>query len=108
MIVVFAMAAALWGLGALMKLPHRARLYMIGLLYVGVLFIQIALPPGHPLRLATGESAALWILIGVFAAIAVLYGRVVKGLKSRALTKEQTEAKPALRGTKFSASELER
>ena len=32
MIVVFAMAAALWGLGALMKMPRTARLYMIGLL----------------------------------------------------------------------------
>ena len=108
MIVVFAMAAALWGLGALMKMPRTARLYMIGLLYVGVLFIQIALPVGHPLRMATGESAALWILLGVFAAIAVLYGRVVKGLKTRALVKEQGEAAPVQRSASFSASELER
>ncbi len=92
MITVFAMAAALWGIGALMKMPARARLYMIGLLYIGVLFVQIALPLGHPLRMATGESAALWILIGVFAAVAVLYGRVIKGLKDRALVKEGANA----------------
>ena len=108
MIVVFAMAGALWGLGALMKMPRKARLYMIGLLYVGVLFIQIALPLGHPLRMATGESAALWILLGVFAALAVLYGRIVKGLKDRALIKEQREASPVTRSERFSASELER
>jgi molybdopterin/thiamine biosynthesis adenylyltransferase len=108
MIVVFAMAAALWGIGALMNIPRTARLYMIGLLYVGVLFIQIALPLGHPLRMATGESAALWILIGVFAAIAVLYGRVVKGLKTRALVKERKDNKAVARGESFSASELER
>lgn len=108
MIVVFAMAAALWGLGALMQMPRTARLYMIGLLYVGVLFIQIALPLGHPLRMATGESAALWILLGVFAAVAVLYGRVVKGLKDRALVKEKSEAAPVQRSANFSASELER
>lgn len=108
MIVVFSMAAALWGLGALMKMPRSARLYMIGLLYIGVLFIQIALPEGHPLRLATGESAALWILIGVFAAVAVLYGRVVKLLKDRALVKEKADAPAVVRGDSFSASELER
>lgn len=108
MIVVFSMAAALWGLGAVMKMPRRARLYMIGLLYVGVLFIQIALPMGHPLRLATGESAALWILLGVFAALAVVYGRVVKVLKGRALVKEQADAPKVTRGARFSESELER
>ncbi|WP_439521758.1 HesA/MoeB/ThiF family protein [Marivita sp.] len=108
MITVFAMAAALWGIGALMKMPARARLYMIGLLYIGVLFVQIALPLGHPLRMATGESAALWILIGVFAAVAVLYGRVIKGLKDRALVKEGANAPPVTRGDNFSASELER
>ena len=108
MIVVFAMAGALWGLGALMKMPRRARFYMIALLYVGVLFIQIALPLGHPLRMATGESAALWILLGVFAAIAVLYGKVVKGLKARALVKEEGVALPVQRSVSFSASELER
>lgn len=108
MIVVLSMAAALWGLGALMKMPRNARLYMIGLLYIGVLFIQIALPEGHPLRLATGESAALWILIGVFAAVAVLYGRVVKRLKDRALVKEETDAPKGVRGENFSASELDR
>ncbi|WP_292292795.1 molybdopterin-synthase adenylyltransferase MoeB [Marivita sp.] len=108
MIVVFAMAAALWGLGVVMKIPRTARLYMIGLLYIGVLFIQIALPSGHPLRMATGESAALWILIGVFAAVAVLYGRVVKGLKDRALIKEEAEAPRAPRSESFSPSELER
>ena len=108
MIVVFAMAGALWGLGALMKMPRRARFYMIALLYVGVLFIQIALPLGHPLRMATGESAALWILLGVFAAIAVLYGKVVKGLKARALVKEEGAALPVQRSVSFSASELER
>ncbi len=79
MIVVFSMAAALWGLGALMKMPKTARLYMIGLLYVGVLFIQIALPMGHPLRMATGESAALWILLGFLLRLPCFMGRSSKG-----------------------------
>ncbi|SHG71537.1 HesA/MoeB/ThiF family protein [Marivita hallyeonensis] len=108
MIVVFAMAGALWGLGAMMRMPRSARLYMIGLLYVGVLIVQIALPMGHPLREATGGSAALWLLIGVFAAIAVVYGRVIRGLRGRAVAKETEETPPVQRPASFSNAELER
>ncbi|MFP7674205.1 HesA/MoeB/ThiF family protein [Marivita sp. S0852] len=108
MIVVFAMAFALWGLGAILRIPRKGRLYMVGLLYIGVLFIQIALPMGHPLRLATGESAMLWIMIGVFAAIVVLYGQVIRVLKGRAEIKEQAEAVPVARSASFSPAELER
>jgi molybdopterin/thiamine biosynthesis adenylyltransferase len=102
------MAGALWGLGAILKMPRQARLYMIGLLYVGVLIIQIVLPAGHPLRMATGESPALWLLLGAFALIAMLYGRVVKALKTRAVAKEAGEAEPVSRAGSFSATELER
>ncbi|MFP7570978.1 HesA/MoeB/ThiF family protein [Marivita sp. S2033] len=108
MIVVFAMAAALWGIGIAMNVPRRARLYMIGLLYTGVLFIQIALPLGHPLRMATGQSAALWIFIGVFAVIAVVYGRIIKLLKDRASEKSASGAAPVTRNGAFSGTELER
>nr|WP_283254982.1 molybdopterin-synthase adenylyltransferase MoeB [Marivita sp. GX14005] len=106
--MVLALAAFLWAVGALLKLPYRARLYMIGLLYVGVLFIQIVLPQGHPLRLATGQSAALWIILGVFAALAAAYGRVVRALKARAERKEAAERRPVAREGRFSSSELER
>ena len=108
MIVVFVMAGALWGLGSIMRIPRSARLYMIGLLYIAVLFLQIALPAGHPLREATGGSAALWVLIGVFGAIAALYGRGIGRLRSRAAAKESAETPPATRSESFSATELER
>ncbi|HKK98354.1 MAG TPA: HesA/MoeB/ThiF family protein [Marivita sp.] len=108
MIVVFAMAAALWGMGAMMGAPRQARLYMLGLLYIAVLFLQIALPAGHPLREATGGSAALWLMIGAFAALALGYGRVIKRLRGKV---EENEDKPevqVVRGENFSATELER
>lgn len=108
MIVVFAMAAALWGMGAMMGAPRTARLYMIGLLYIAVLFLQIALPFGHPLREATGGSPALWLLIGVFAALALVYGRFVKGLRGRAEAREEAEVVPVARSETLSATELER
>ncbi len=108
MIVVLAMAGALWGLGAILGMPRAARGYMIGLLYVAVLIIQVMLPAGHPLREATGESPALWLMIGAFAVIAALYGKVLKRLKGRAEEKEISETVPVQRGASFSPTELER
>lgn len=55
MALVLVLAAGLWGLGALTKTPQNARWLMIGLLYVAVLFINIALPDGHILREQTGR-----------------------------------------------------
>lgn len=108
MIVVLAMAGALWGLGAILKMPRMARLYMIGLLYVAVLIVQVALPSGHPLRMATGESPAPWLLIGGFAVIAGVYAALVRNLKARAVAKEAGNAAPVVRTGAFSAAELER
>lgn len=59
MLFVAFLAAVLWGIGALMRVPHAARFYMLGLLFVIVLALQIILPDGHPLREATGGSPAL-------------------------------------------------
>ena len=83
MIVVFAMAATLWGIGAVMKTPHQARWIMVGLLFVGVLIIHTVLPDGHPLREGTGGDARLWLLFLGFAALALVYRRGLLWLKAR-------------------------
>ena len=54
MLLVFLMAAGLWGLGWALGTPKQARFLMIGLLLVAVLALQVVLPAGHPLREATG------------------------------------------------------
>ncbi len=89
-----------------MKAPYRARWLMIGLLYVLVLALQVALPDGHPFRMATGESPALWLIIGGFAALAVGYRAILRKLKGRA---EEAEARvaPAPQGP-FTDTELNR
>lgn len=92
MLLVLALAALLWGLGALMKAPRRARFVMIAILFGGVLLLQLVLPDGHPVRQATGESPALWLILGGFALIGVGYGQVLKRLRRRA---EASEAPPA-------------
>ena len=60
MMVVLTMAAALWGIGAAMGTPRRARWIMIGILLLLVNLAQILLPEGNTLREATGGDARLW------------------------------------------------
>ncbi|MEO0944664.1 MAG: molybdopterin-synthase adenylyltransferase MoeB [Pseudomonadota bacterium] len=75
MAVVLGMAAGLWALGAALKTPTNARFLMLALLYVAVLALQIAMPPGHPLREATGGSADDWLAIGALGALIWAYSK---------------------------------
>ncbi|MGB8621799.1 MAG: molybdopterin biosynthesis protein, partial [Paracoccaceae bacterium] len=84
MVLVFVMAAALWGIGYLMKVPLRARWLMIGLLYVAVLIVQVAFPAGHPLRAATGGSKEVWLALGVVAGLIWGYRLLLGKLHARA------------------------
>ncbi|MEL6451274.1 MAG: molybdopterin-synthase adenylyltransferase MoeB [Pseudomonadota bacterium] len=106
MVFVLIIAGVLWGVGAAMKTPKRARWLMIGLLYIAVLALQIALPNGHPVRMATGESPALWLILGGFAALVVAYRAVLAQLRGR-VQGDATQAPPAADGP-FSDTELNR
>lgn len=106
MVLVLLLAAVLWGIGALLGAPRPARWLMIGLLYVAVLAVQVGFPTGHPLRLATGESPALWLILGGFAALIVAYGTVVRKLRDRARA-GYSSVTPAS-GRSFSETELNR
>ncbi|WP_420857574.1 HesA/MoeB/ThiF family protein [Marivivens marinus] len=104
MIPVLAMAAVLWGVGAAMGAPHRARWVMLGVLFAGVAAIQIALPEGAPLREATGGDIRLWLLLAGFAAVALAYRTLLRRVRARA---QQAPVAPAQTGT-FSEAELGR
>ena len=107
MLLVLALAAVLWGIGWAARLPHRLRWVMIALLYLAVLSLHLVLPDGHPLRLATGESPALWLMLGGAALIALVYGRGVRALKRRAGTRDD-KAEPEKPAGTFSETELNR
>lgn len=107
MALVLGLAIALWALGAVMGTPRRPRLIMIGVLYAGVLVQHLLLPAGHPLRLATGESAAPWLMLGGIAALAAVYAAGVRALHRRADARDQESAPKPPAGT-FSESELNR
>ncbi|MBI1218352.1 MAG: molybdopterin-synthase adenylyltransferase MoeB [Rhodobacteraceae bacterium] len=102
MLLVLVLAAGLWGLGWGMKAPVRARLVMIGILLAGVILEQLVLPPDHPLRLATGGSAQVWVvLIGVLA-LAYGYRAGLRRLKARARPAEAAPEGP------FTPAEIDR
>lgn len=107
MLLVFGLAAFLWGLGVMLKMPIQARLILIGLLYLAVLALHILLPDGHPLRLATGGSPAFWLLIGGALGLILGYRKVLSGLRSRAQDREQEQVEPPKSGS-FSEAELNR
>ena len=103
MILVLAMAAALWGIGIVMKAPKRDRWIMIGVLMAGVIGVQLALPDGHPLREATGGDARLWALLLGFAVSVAGYRHLLGKLRAKAAPVVVTPPK----GT-FSDTELDR
>lgn len=111
MLFVLVMAAAIWGIGHLMGAPRSARLYMLGLLYVAVLAVQVALPFGHPLREMTGQSPALWLLLGGALVLVLIYRQGLARLRGRAERAEAARAETGATpnaGGPFSDEELER
>ena len=109
MVLVFALAALLWGIGALMKAPVSARGLMVALLFIAVLAVQVALPAGHPLREATGGSPALWLLLAAFAALVMVYRRGLMWLRARARPGATPSEPPAdAKRPGFSDTELNR
>lgn len=108
MLLVLGLAALLWGLGALLGAPRGLRWGMVGLVWAGVVALHLTLPAGHAMREATGQSAALWLMLGGFAVLVLTYGAGLRMLKRRALrTGPRTGATPA-RSRLFSEAELDR
>ncbi|MEM8576431.1 MAG: molybdopterin-synthase adenylyltransferase MoeB [Pseudomonadota bacterium] len=111
MLIVFVMAAVMWGIGAAMGAPRAARLNMVGLLFVGVLAIHIILPDGHPLREATGSEPELWLLIAAFIAVIFVYRTGLSRLRRRVGTEEavrETQAEEARAQGPLTETELNR
>lgn len=104
MVLVLGMCAMLWGIGHVMDAPKAMRVSMIAVLYVGVVGLHLLLPLGHPLRMATGESAALWLILGGAVALVLLYRLGLSRLRARAGETQSTPADQPL----FTDTELNR
>lgn len=107
MLAVLGLAAGFWGIGAWMGVPRGKRAVPISLLFLGVVLAQLVLPEGHGLREATGGSAAPWLLLGGAAALALVYARGVRALKTRAQGSQMSDSQQTRSGS-FSEAELNR
>ena len=106
MALVFLIAAALWGIGLFLGVPRKSRLSALGTLYIAVMAVQILLPKGHMLREATGETPALWFILGLAALLVAVYRRGLRWLHDRA--EDQRAAAPVPVQETFSETELDR
>ena len=104
MVLVFMMAAALWGIGAAMKAPPRLRWGMVAGLWAGVVLAQAVLPAGNPLRTATGGDLRVWLAVGVVAVVILGYRRGIGALRVRARPVEAAAPAPG----SFRPAELDR
>ncbi|WP_210527972.1 HesA/MoeB/ThiF family protein [Rubellimicrobium arenae] len=95
MILVGAMAAAIWIAGVVMGVPRQARLMMVGLLLTGVLALHVVLPDGHPLREATGREPGFWLLLVAAVAVAWGYSQVLGRVRAEAKRRQAPAAVPA-------------
>lgn len=107
MLLVLALAVALWFGGRALGLSRAARWPLIGLLFVAVLGIQFLFPQGHALRVATGGEPALWLLLAGFAAVILAYRQLLSRLRSRAQGQEAPHPAPPSDGP-MSETEVER
>ena len=106
MLLVFGIAVMIFGLGRALRWSTGIVWGLIGLLWLAVMAIQLALPEGHGLRLATGESPVFWALVAGFVVIVAGYAQGLKWLKARAKVPE-VAAETAAPGA-FSEVELGR
>ncbi len=104
MLLVLVIAGALWGIGVFTGAPRRIRWAMVGVLWLGVVALHLLLPAGHSLRMATGESAALWFLVAGAVAIVLVYRAGLRILRAKAAAKEVQVPEKGL----FATAELER
>ena len=104
MLAFLAIAAAIWALGAALKIPRQARWLAVALLYVAVLMIEVGLPEGVALRELFGGSAAPWVLGGALAAVVLAYREGLRRLRARVPVAEAPAPVPGAMGE----AELER
>ncbi|APX90250.1 molybdopterin biosynthesis protein [Brevirhabdus pacifica] len=94
MLLVLAVAAALWVLGALMGVRRGQRLMVLALLFAVVALIQILLPEGDPLREATGGSLRNWSVALLITGVVLIYRLILPPLRARARARAEAPDLP--------------
>lgn len=105
---VLFLAAVIWGIGALMGAPRRARWLMVALLLGAVVLGHLVLPPDSGIRTATGGSALPWLVLLGIAGVAASYGAGLRALRRRVAARDETTPTPDGPGAPFRPAELDR
>lgn len=79
MALVLALAAVIWVAGGRLGWPRQARIIALGLLYIAVLALAVALPEGN----ALGGSAGEWLVLGGAGALILAYRAGLGRLRAR-------------------------
>lgn len=106
MVAVLALAATLWAVASLLKVPVRVKLALLALIWLAVVAINLTLPQGAMLRLATGGDARPWLVLAGIVAMVWGYRALLGRLRGRAQVREAAAA-PAP-STAFTEAELNR
>lgn len=88
MIWVLLLAAIFWGLGWFLNVPRAKRWALIFILYLTVVVLHLVLPQASQFRQSTGESAGPWLILGAVCALFVLYRRLLRQLRQKAVPTE--------------------
>lgn len=105
--LIVVIAAAIWGIGMFLGTPKTMRWIMIGILYLAVIAMHLVLPDGHVWRLATGTSAAPWLIFGGMAVLVVIYRSGLVWLRNKAIGAKDTQM-TAPNPDKFTDTEINR
>ena len=108
MLLVLLLGAAIWFGGGWMGAGRDVRALFLGLLFIAVLGIQIAFPETHPLRIATGGSAGLWLILAGFAVLFWGYRQIILRLRQRAGWEREAPVPETPKKGGFSETELNR
>lgn len=107
--LILILAGVIWGVGAFMHTPRTTRWALIGVLLVAVIGIHLALPQEHPMRIATGGRAGVWLIIITIGGLVWAYSHALRWLRLRsdggAATKSDV---PEVKQGSFSETELNR
>ncbi len=101
--IVFILAAVLWGLGWALATPKSLRWGAIALLWAVVVLVHLTAPDDSTLRASIGGDARSWGVIGVIAALVLAYRAGLAMLRKRA-----APLPDALSSGPFAAGELNR
>ena len=102
------MALVIWVAGSAMGAPRQARLLMLGILLTAVLTLHVVLPPGHPLREATGQDGRFWLLLVAAVGAAWGYTQLLGRVRVEAHRRQAPPEPPPLAPGVFSEAELSR